>query len=66
MPLRSRAAENPVSRRRRNAPAQPALARADLFDFDLHADSIALRLILPINWTIRRLGMVQVINGVTW
>jgi len=29
-------------------------------------DSIALRLILPINWTIRRLGMVQVINGVTW
>lgn len=29
-------------------------------------DSIALRLILPINWTVRRAGVVAVVNGVTW
>ncbi|MBR0753492.1 phage major capsid protein [Bradyrhizobium jicamae] len=29
-------------------------------------DSIALRLILPVNWTIRRPGVVAVVNGVTW
>jgi HK97 family phage prohead protease/HK97 family phage major capsid protein len=29
-------------------------------------DSLALRLILPINWTIRRAGVVAYIAGVTW
>ena len=29
-------------------------------------DSIALRLILPINWTIRRPGVVAWVDGVTW
>ena len=29
-------------------------------------DSLALRLILPLNWTIRRPGVVSVVPGVTW
>jgi hypothetical protein len=29
-------------------------------------DSLALRLILPINWTIRRPGTVAWVAGVTW
>ena len=29
-------------------------------------DSLALRLILPINWTIRRTGVVAYVAGVTW
>jgi HK97 family phage prohead protease/HK97 family phage major capsid protein len=29
-------------------------------------DSLALRLILPINWTIRRAGVVAYVAGVTW
>jgi HK97 family phage major capsid protein/HK97 family phage prohead protease len=29
-------------------------------------DSIAMRLILPINWTIRRPGVVSAVTGVTW
>jgi HK97 family phage major capsid protein/HK97 family phage prohead protease len=29
-------------------------------------DSLALRLILPINWTIRRPGVVAYVSGVTW
>ena len=29
-------------------------------------NSLALRLILPCNWTIRRPGVVAVVNGVTW
>ena len=29
-------------------------------------DSLALRLILPINWTIRRPGVVSFVSGVTW
>ncbi|UPK03113.1 phage major capsid protein [Bradyrhizobium sp. 170] len=29
-------------------------------------DSIALRLILPINWTLRRAGVVAFVAGVTW
>jgi HK97 family phage prohead protease len=29
-------------------------------------DSIALRLILPVNWTMRRAGVVQAVVGVTW
>ena len=45
-----------------SAPGTPASPVKSMWQ----TDSIALRLILPINWTIRRLGMVQVINGVTW
>ena len=29
-------------------------------------DSLALRLILPMNWTMRRLGVVSFVSGVTW
>ena len=29
-------------------------------------DSLALRLILPINWTVRRAGVVSWVQGVTW
>jgi hypothetical protein len=29
-------------------------------------DSMALRLILPMNWVVRRAGVVQVVPGVTW
>jgi HK97 family phage prohead protease/HK97 family phage major capsid protein len=29
-------------------------------------DSLALRLILPVNWTIRRAGVVAWVDGVTW
>ena len=29
-------------------------------------DSMALRLILPINWTLRRAGVVAWVQGVTW
>lgn len=29
-------------------------------------DSLALRLILPINWTLRRTGIVALVQGVTW
>ena len=29
-------------------------------------DSIALRLVWPLNWTLRRLGMVSWVTGVTW
>jgi hypothetical protein len=29
-------------------------------------DSMALRLIMPINWTIRRSGTVAGVAGVTW
>ena len=29
-------------------------------------DSIALRLVWPLNWTLRRLGMVSWLTGVTW
>jgi hypothetical protein len=29
-------------------------------------DSLGLRLILNMNWALRRTGMVAVINGVTW
>ncbi|TAI60690.1 hypothetical protein [Bradyrhizobium sp. Leo170] len=29
-------------------------------------DSLALRLILPVNWTLRRPGMVAWVQGVTW
>jgi hypothetical protein len=29
-------------------------------------DSLALRLILPTNWTIRRAGVVAWVAGVTW
>ena len=29
-------------------------------------DSLALRLILPINWTVRRAGVVAYVSGVTW
>jgi len=29
-------------------------------------DSLALRLIWPLNWTLRRTGMVSWVAGVTW
>ncbi|QIG97764.1 phage major capsid protein [Bradyrhizobium sp. 6(2017)] len=44
------------------APGTPANPVKSMFQ----TDSIALRLILPINWTIRRPGVVSVVNGVTW
>jgi hypothetical protein len=29
-------------------------------------DSLGLRMILPVNWTMRRPGMVAWLQGVTW
>ncbi|WP_338821678.1 phage major capsid protein [Bradyrhizobium septentrionale] len=44
------------------APGTPATPVKSLWQ----TDSLALRLILPINWTIRRPGVVAVVSGVTW
>jgi HK97 family phage prohead protease/HK97 family phage major capsid protein len=44
------------------APGTPANPVKSLWQ----TDSLALRLILPINWTIRRPGVVAYVAGVTW
>ncbi|WP_338822115.1 phage major capsid protein [Bradyrhizobium septentrionale] len=44
------------------APGTPANPVKSLWQ----TDSIALRLILPINWTLRRTGVVAFVAGVTW
>jgi HK97 family phage prohead protease/HK97 family phage major capsid protein len=44
------------------APGTPANPAKSLWQ----TDSLALRLILPINWTIRRPGVVAYVAGVTW
>ena len=44
------------------APGTPANPVKSLWQ----TDSLALRLILPINWTIRRAGVVAYVAGVTW
>jgi hypothetical protein len=44
------------------APGTPATPTKSLWQ----TDSIALRLILPVNWVIRRAGVVAWVDGVTW
>lgn len=44
------------------SPGTPAFPVKSMFQ----TDSIALRLILPVNWTIRRPGVVAAVVGVTW
>jgi Phage capsid family len=47
------------------ASGPPAISAAPVRSL-WQTDSLALRLILPMNWTMRRAGMVQYITGVTW
>jgi HK97 family phage prohead protease/HK97 family phage major capsid protein len=46
-------------------PGAPATVAAPVKSM-WQTDSIALRLILPINWTVRRAGVVAYVDGVTW
>jgi hypothetical protein len=47
------------------SPGTPATVAAPVKSL-WQTDSVALRLILPINWTVRRAGVVAWIDGVTW
>jgi hypothetical protein len=44
------------------SPGTPAFPTTSLWQ----TDSLALRLILPINWCLRRAGIVAWVQGVTW
>ncbi len=46
-------------------PGAPAVVAAPVKSM-WQTDSLALRLILPINWTVRRAGVVAWVDGVTW
>lgn len=46
-------------------PGTPAVVAAPVRSL-WQTDSMALRLILPLNWTVRRAGVVAWVNGVTW
>jgi len=43
-------------------PAAVAAPAKNMFQ----TDSLAMRLIWPLNWTLRRVGMVSWVSGVTW
>jgi hypothetical protein len=46
-------------------PGTPAVAAAPAVSM-FQTDSMALRLILPMNWAVRRAGTVAWVAGVTW
>jgi hypothetical protein len=53
---------NPLQLAAAGTPAVVAAPAQSMFQ----TDSLALRLILPLNWTMRRAGVVAWVAGVTW